>query len=80
MELGLKGKVAIVGGASEGIGYGIARLLAGEGCKVAMVARRKDVLDSSVKKLMEETKSDQVGSGILKNPIPGARMFKIVVM
>ena len=58
MELGLKGKVAIVGGASEGIGYGIARLLAGEGCKVAMVARRKDVLDSSVKKLMEETKSD----------------------
>ena len=56
MELGLKGRVAIVGGSSEGIGYGIARLLAGEGASVAMVARRKDVLDSSVKKLIEETK------------------------
>jgi len=55
MELGLKGKVAIVGGSSQGIGYGIARLLAGEGASVAMVARRKENLDASCKKIKTET-------------------------
>jgi 3-oxoacyl-[acyl-carrier protein] reductase len=55
MELGLKGKVAIVGGSSEGIGYGIARLLAGEGASVAMVARRKELLEISCKKISSET-------------------------
>ncbi len=55
MDLGLKGKAAIVGGSSEGIGYGIARLLAGEGCRVAMVARRKDPLELSCRKIQSET-------------------------
>ncbi len=55
MELGLKGKVAIVGGASEGIGYGIALLLAGEGASVAMVARRKELLDASANKIATAT-------------------------
>jgi 3-oxoacyl-[acyl-carrier protein] reductase len=55
MELGLKGRVAIVGGSSEGIGYGIARLLAGEGASVALVARRKELLDLSAKKISSET-------------------------
>ena len=39
MNLDLKGKVAIVGGASQGIGYGIARMLAAEGATVAITAR-----------------------------------------
>src|SRR5580692_6992218 len=41
MDLGLAGKIAVVGGASQGIGYAIARLLAGEGAQVAIVARRR---------------------------------------
>ena len=41
MDLELKGKVAIVGGASMGIGYGIARTLAAEGARVAITARRE---------------------------------------
>ena len=41
MDLGLKGKVAIVGGASMGIGYGIARTLRSEGARVAITARRE---------------------------------------
>ena len=48
MDLALSGKVAIVGGASQGIGFAIARVLAAEGVKVAMVARRADRLERAV--------------------------------
>ncbi|MGV9799203.1 SDR family oxidoreductase [Mycobacterium sp. NPDC003449] len=48
MDLGLKGRVAIVAGASRGIGLGIARDLAREGVKVAMVARRERALRREV--------------------------------
>ncbi len=57
MELGLKGKTAIVGGASQGIGYAIARLLAGEGAQVAMVARRSEPLAEAVARIHAETGS-----------------------
>ena len=39
MELGLGGKVALVAGASRGLGHAIARELAGEGAAVAICAR-----------------------------------------
>lgn len=39
MDLGLRGKVALVGGASSGLGRAIAEELAAEGCNVAIVAR-----------------------------------------
>jgi len=48
MDLALRDKVAIVGGASQGIGFAIARLLAAEGAHVAMVARRRERLDGAV--------------------------------
>jgi 3-oxoacyl-[acyl-carrier protein] reductase len=51
MDLNLKGKIAIVGGASMGIGYGIARTLAGEGVKVAMTARREPALRAAAEEL-----------------------------
>jgi 3-oxoacyl-[acyl-carrier protein] reductase len=45
MELGLKGKTALVTGASMGIGRGIATALAREGVRLALVARRGDLLE-----------------------------------
>ena len=41
MDLGLRDRVAIVGGASAGIGYGIAETLAAEGARVVITARRE---------------------------------------
>jgi 3-oxoacyl-[acyl-carrier protein] reductase len=46
MDLGLRGKVALVGGASSGLGRAIAEELAAEGCDVALIARRGEVLQT----------------------------------
>lgn len=55
MDLGLKDKVALVTGGSEGIGKAIARSLAQEGCDVAICARRKDLLEATAKEISRET-------------------------
>ena len=51
MDLKLKGKTALVTGGSEGIGKGIARLLAKEGVDVAICARRKEPLEATAKEI-----------------------------
>ena len=45
MDLQIKDKVALVTGASVGIGIGIAEVLAEEGCKLIITARRDDLLN-----------------------------------
>jgi 3-oxoacyl-[acyl-carrier protein] reductase len=55
MDLKLKDKVAIVGGASMGIGHGIARTLAEEGAKVAITARREPGLRAAADRLRAAT-------------------------
>jgi len=47
MDLGLDGRIALVMGASSGIGKGIAGALAAEGAKVAMVSRSLERLDEA---------------------------------
>lgn len=48
MNLDLQGKVALVGGASRGIGLAISKALAAEGCTVILSARGQGALDAAV--------------------------------
>lgn len=45
MDLGIAGKAAVVTGASSGIGRGIALALGAEGVRLALVARRRKLLE-----------------------------------
>ena len=53
MDLGLKGKKAIVTGATKGIGRRIAELLAREGCDIAICARKADEVAEAVAALQK---------------------------
>ena len=50
----LAGKVAIISGASYGMGYTMAELFAKEGAKVVMTARGKEKLDAAVAELKKQ--------------------------
>ncbi len=53
MDLGLKGKWALVGGASKGLGFGCAQSLAREGANVVIVARGAEALEAAAVELRQ---------------------------
>ena len=55
MDLGLKSKVALVAAASKGLGFGVARALAGEAAKVSICSRDTASVEAAAKKLNDET-------------------------
>jgi len=73
LDLGLKDKVAIITGGSEGLGRAAAQRLAAEGARVAICSRRADVLAKTAEgirkaggqvfaKSVDVTKADQIGA------------------
>jgi 3-oxoacyl-[acyl-carrier protein] reductase len=63
MELGLRGRTAIVCGASSGLGLASAEALAAEGANVAMFARRRDML---------ERDADRIGALAVRGDVTNA--------
>ena len=55
MDLGLTGKVALVTGASQGLGRAVAHVLAAEGCRVALCARRPGPLQTAANEIAAAT-------------------------
>src|SRR5262245_54157031 len=58
MALQLKGKGAIVGGASKGLGRACAEVLAGEGVNVAMCSRSKPDIEKAAQEIRSATGTD----------------------
>jgi len=55
MDFGLAGKVAIITGSSDGIGYAVARALAREGARLVLCARRETLLAEASESIVKET-------------------------
>jgi 3-oxoacyl-[acyl-carrier protein] reductase len=70
VDLGLKGRTAIVLGASSGLGLASAEALAGEGANVAMFARRRDVL---------EREADRIGALAVRGDVTSPRDLERLV-
>jgi 3-oxoacyl-[acyl-carrier protein] reductase len=63
MTLGLKGKVAMVAGASRGLGFAVARALGREGVQVSMSSRSREAIASAAAAIEKET-----GAAVLATP------------
>jgi len=62
MDLGLNGKRAMILGGSRGIGWYTAKLLAAEGCSVALCARDADGVSQAIETLGKDTSGNHFGS------------------
>ena len=60
MDLGLKGKVALVGGSSRGLGRAVARELAAEGCAVVLCSRDPDAIARAGAEIAQQTGAETI--------------------
>ena len=63
MELGIADATAVVTGGSKGMGRAVAEVLAGEGARVAVMARGREALDDTAAALRAAGSPDAVGIG-----------------
>jgi 3-oxoacyl-[acyl-carrier protein] reductase len=62
MELGIKGKVAMVAAASQGLGFAIAQALAAEGAQISIAARKAETIDAAAARITEHTGAQAMSS------------------
>lgn len=61
MDLGIKGKVALVAGASRGIGYAAAEALAREGARVVLASRNEAHIREAAERIQASTGTEAYG-------------------
>jgi 3-oxoacyl-[acyl-carrier protein] reductase len=61
MDLGIKGKIALVTAASRGLGRGCAQQLAAEKCRVAICSRDEAAVKQAAKEIAEQSGTEVVG-------------------
>jgi 3-oxoacyl-[acyl-carrier protein] reductase len=54
VDLGIKGKVAMVSGASRGLGFAIANQLAAEGVSVSIMSRQENAVNEAARRIYQE--------------------------
>ena len=80
METGLKGKVAIVTGGSEGIGKAAAKSMVSEGARVVICARREDLLERAAAEIRADTSGEALAVATdVSEPEQLARLFNATI-
>jgi 3-oxoacyl-[acyl-carrier protein] reductase len=80
MDLGLAGKTALVTGASRGLGFAIALLLAGEGCQVAINSTNLENVRAAARKIAANTGNKAVPLlGDVSDPLVPSRLVEETV-
>jgi 3-oxoacyl-[acyl-carrier protein] reductase len=77
VDLGLKGKIALVSASSKGLGRAVAEELAAEGAHLVMCARGKDALDQTAESIRKATGAKVVTvAADVSDPAAAARVAK----
>jgi len=79
MDLGLKDKAALLTGASRGLGFATALMLAHEGCRMAVNSRNEENATAAAEKIVSETGAQAIGlagdvsqAGVAEEVVAGA--------
>ena len=80
MNLDLDGKIALVTGASRGLGFAAAQVLSEEGCKVAINGRNQVSIENSAERIQTVTHNNVAGiPGDVTQPVDIERIVAVTV-
>ena len=82
MDLGLKNKIALITGASRGLGYATAFALAKEGCRVVINGRDEAKVKTAAEKIQRDTGAQAVGlaGDVSQADVPARLVEQTVLM
>src|ERR1700730_7558184 len=77
MDLGLRGKVALVAASSKGLGRAVGEQLAAEGAHLVMCARGKEALEQTAQSIRKKTGVKVIAvAADVSNPADASRVAK----
>ena len=64
MDLGLKGKIAMISGSSKGLGFAVAQILAAEGAHVSLASRDAKAITTAAERIQTETGGQAIATAV----------------